>query len=176
MKTTSPIFPAAATERTRPPAFTLIELIVVMGLLVVIAGIVTPRLAGFFKGRKLDDEAYRVIALTQHAQDRAIGEGLPMSLWIDTENQIYGLREAEGFAMNQDTGRIYRVNGALRFEFEETQSLIRSKPEIYFLPDGGIGEGSITNLWIERPNDERLWIGLTTNRLSFEITRREQLN
>ena len=95
-----------------------------MGLLVVIAGIVTPRLAGFFKGRKLEDEAYRVIALTQHAQNRAIGEGLPMSLWIDTENQLYGLREADGYAMNQDTGRIYRVNAALRFEYEKTESLI----------------------------------------------------
>ena len=52
MKTTSPTFPQAETERGRPAAFTLIELIIVMGLLVVIAGIVTPRLAGFFKGRK----------------------------------------------------------------------------------------------------------------------------
>ena len=112
MKTTSPTG-RPATDRRRSRAFTLIELIIVMALLVIIAGIVTPRLAGFFKGRKLDDEAYRIVALTQHAQNRAISEGIPMSLWIDTENQVYGIREAEGFAMNQESNRIYTVHPAL---------------------------------------------------------------
>ena len=147
-----------------------------MGLLVVIAGLVTPRMAGFFKGRKLDDEAYRIVALTQHAQNRAISEGVPMSLWIDRDNQVYGLRESETFALNMDTGTVYTVHKALTLDYQEDVSLVQTKPEIFFHPDGGIGEGSITNLWIERPNDERLWIGLTTNRLSFEITRKEKLN
>ncbi len=146
-----------------------------MGLLVVIAGIVTPRMAGFFKGRKIDDEAYRFIALTQSAQNRAISEGIPMSLWIDTDNQVYGLRESASFALNQDTGRVYYVHKALKLDYQDNLSLTPTKPEIFFHPDGGIGEGSITNLWIERPDDERLWIGLTTNRLSFEITRKEHL-
>jgi len=176
MKTTSPTGRAATDRTVDRRAFTLIELIVVMALLVVIAGVVTPRMAGFFKGRKLDDEAYRIVALTQHAQNRAISEGIPMSLCIDTDNQIYGLRESETFALNQETGRVYRVNRALQLDYQDNATLTPTRPEIFFHPDGGIGEGSVTNLWIERPNDERLWIGLTTNRLSFEITRKEKLN
>src|SRR5262249_35221447 len=66
-------------------AFTLIELILVMTLLAIVLAIASPALSRFFKGRGLDNEARRFLALTRHAQSRAVGEGVPMVLWFDTK-------------------------------------------------------------------------------------------
>src|ERR1043166_3717524 len=60
-----------ATQR----AFTLIELIVVMTLLVAVISIALPSLGGFFRGRTLDSEARRMLALTRQGQSRAVAEG-----------------------------------------------------------------------------------------------------
>src|SRR5215208_532805 len=58
--------------------FTLIELILVLGLLLIVAGISYPTLKNFFRGRALDSEARRFLSLTRYAQSRAAAEGLPM--------------------------------------------------------------------------------------------------
>jgi prepilin-type N-terminal cleavage/methylation domain-containing protein len=44
-------------------AFTLVELIVVMVLLLTVASLVAPRMSSFFKGRALSGEAQRVLSL-----------------------------------------------------------------------------------------------------------------
>lgn len=73
-------------------AFTLIELILVMALLVVVMALISPTLGGFIRGRSLDSEVRRFVALTHYAQARAANEGLPMRLWVDPEQRRYGLR------------------------------------------------------------------------------------
>src|SRR5882724_2717216 len=75
-------------------AFTLIELILVMTVLTIAVAIAAPALANFFRGRTLDSEARRLLALTRQGQSRAISEGIPMELWLDTARGAYGL-EAE---------------------------------------------------------------------------------
>src|SRR5437016_3625622 len=50
-------------RRTR--AFTLIELILVMVMMLAILSVVAPSLSKFFKGRNLDSEARRMVALTR---------------------------------------------------------------------------------------------------------------
>src|SRR4051794_2206607 len=66
----------------RLKAFTLIELILVMTVLTIPASITAPALANFFRGRTLDSEARRILALTRQGQNRAVSEGLPMELWL----------------------------------------------------------------------------------------------
>jgi type II secretion system protein H len=72
--------------------FTLIELILVMALLVVVLSIAAPSLSRFFRGRDLESEAHRFLALTRYGQNLAVSEGIPYLLWIDRENREYGLR------------------------------------------------------------------------------------
>src|SRR5687767_2693361 len=72
-------------------AFTLIELILVMTILIVVLSVSGPSLVSFFKGRTLDSEARRFLALTRYGQSRAISEGVPISLWIDPKEKKYGL-------------------------------------------------------------------------------------
>ncbi|MCX6930914.1 MAG: prepilin-type N-terminal cleavage/methylation domain-containing protein, partial [Verrucomicrobia bacterium] len=65
-----------------PSAFTLIELILVMALLTIVISLTAPSLSKFFRGRTLDSEARRLLALTRSGQSRAVSEGMPMDLWV----------------------------------------------------------------------------------------------
>src|ERR1041385_3547304 len=77
----------------RPPSFgfTLIELILVMTVLTIAVSITAPALANFFRGRSLDSEARRLLALTRQGQSRAVSEGVPMELGVDAAQGTYGL-------------------------------------------------------------------------------------
>lgn len=102
---TSPTSRPHADRRARLPhgrAFTLIELILVMALLVIGFGAALPSLRRFFGGRTLDSEANRLQALTRYAQNRAITEGVPMVVWIDATTRRYGLQVAAGFLAERD--------------------------------------------------------------------------
>src|SRR5258705_4535465 len=83
-------------------AFTLIELILVMTILTIAVSITAPALANFFRGRTLDSEARRLLSLTRQGQSRAVSEGVPMELWLDTAHNSYGL-EAEPSYEAKDT-------------------------------------------------------------------------
>jgi prepilin-type N-terminal cleavage/methylation domain-containing protein len=56
-------------------AFTLIELILVLALLVIITSLAAPAMSNFIRGRALDSEARRLLALMHAAQSRAVSEG-----------------------------------------------------------------------------------------------------
>src|SRR5207247_3386305 len=78
--------------------FTLIELILVMAMLLIVLSVAFPSLQHFFRGRNLDSEARRLLALTRYGQTRAVSEATPMVLWLDTRNRSYGLQAAAGYA------------------------------------------------------------------------------
>ncbi len=63
-----------SNEPDRARAFTLIELILVMALLLIVIGVALPSLKRFFHGRNLDSEARRFLSLTRYGQSRAVSE------------------------------------------------------------------------------------------------------
>src|SRR5258708_17615444 len=81
----------------RAGAFTLIELILVMTILAIAVSITAPALANFFRGRILDSEARRLLGLTHQGQSRAVSEGVPMDLWLDSAQNTYGLEAEPSF-------------------------------------------------------------------------------
>ena len=83
-------------------AFTLIELILVMTIMVVIISLVMPSLKGFFQGRNLDNEALRFLALTRYGQSRAINEGVPVELWVNPKARHLRAGGAVGLHRNPD--------------------------------------------------------------------------
>lgn len=89
--------PTGKRRSSRDRAFTLVELLLVMSILVVVIAVAMPSLAGFFRGRSLDSEARRLLALTHQGQSRAVFEGVPMLLWLDAKNRTYGLEEEPGY-------------------------------------------------------------------------------
>ena len=120
-------------------AFTLVEMILVLALLVVATSLAAPAMARFIRGRALDSEARRLSSLMHAAQSRAVSEGAPMMLWVDEKNGTYGL-EAETSGQNGDEkAEEVPVDETLQIAVLNVgtgaQTTIKNLPAIRFLPD-----------------------------------------
>ena len=93
--------------------FTLIELILVMAVLTIVVSIGAPALSRFFRGRDLDSEARRFLALTRYGQSRAISEGVPMILWFDKNERTYGLKAETTFSEDDPKAKVSAVANEL---------------------------------------------------------------
>jgi type II secretion system protein H len=87
------------------PAFTLVELLLVMVLLTIVVSVSMPMLSSFFRARSLDNEARRLLALTRHAQSLAVSGGMPMVVWFDERKRSYGMEEDSAY--ENDKNSIY---------------------------------------------------------------------
>ena len=165
------------TSRTGQPikhsqAFTLIELIIVMGLIAAILGVAAPTLGRFFSGRALTEETRRFLALTQYGSNQAINEGVPMVLWIAESDGEYGLRPDTGYPTNRYNTFHYRLHERLRFEIDATElnSLnLSPTPSISFLPDGSISENSLYSVRLLDRREGESRIAQSYNRLEYEV-------
>ena len=141
-------------------AFTLVELIAVMALLITVIAVASPSLAGFFRGRAVEAEARRMLSLSRLGQSRAAAEGIPMILWADLNQRSYGL-EADSSFVDEDTKAVeYTLDGNVTMEIgatDDTAGAINantlfgtgtsnskhaSLPNIRFDPDGSISASS----------------------------------
>jgi type II secretion system protein H len=159
--------------------FTLIELILVLALLAIVTSLAAPSLSRFFKGRTLDSEARQLLALTHAAQSRAISEGFPALLWIDSQERAYGLEletalpeNAAGQQQIDPKAEAFFTDDTLQIEaVNASPSMVngRSLPAIRFLPDGTIDETSPALVRISSQTGDTLWLIQSTNRLRYEI-------
>ena len=168
--------PAGGTPR----GFTLIELILVMAMLMIVLAVAFPSLKNFFHGRDLDSEARRFLSLTRYGQSRAISEGVPMMLWIDSRQGAYGLETQTGYTDADGKALEFYVDDELTVEIpmSATRRTILSQyavaglgnvPAIRFQPDGFISETSPESVVIRQGRDEAIWISQSANRLNYEI-------
>jgi len=164
-----------------PHAFTLIELVMVMALLVVVVAVAAPSLAGFFRGRALDSEARRMLSLTRQGQSRAASGGVPVVLWVDSAQRTYGLEEDSSYT-DKDTKAVeYKLDNNVSVEVGTTittNTLMgnvasagkrSALPQIRFLPDGGIDESSVESVRLSDREGASLWLARGHNRLNYEI-------
>src|SRR3954470_17536541 len=79
------------TNFTHRPAFTLLELILVMLILTLIVGLVVPSLRRFSQGRNLGYAATQITAMANYAHTQAISQGKPYRLNLDPGNGTYWL-------------------------------------------------------------------------------------
>jgi len=130
-------------------AMTLIELIVVMGLLATVMAFSAPVLSRFFRGRSLTEEARRVLALTRYGRSEAISRSVPMELWINASVGSYGLRAQAGYE-SEDTGKPveFDLSEGLSFEVAAEALDENGNARILFQPDGAIDEESLETLRI----------------------------
>jgi len=170
-------------------AFTLIELILVMALLVIVIAVTFPGLQSFFRGRTLESEGRRFLTLTRYGQTRAAAEGIPMTLWIDPIQGSYGLEAQKGFLDKDDRAVEYNVDEKLDIEIAQTgfnraemtqeQQMRRrtignarnSNSEIRIAPDGSIDVMSPQSVCIREAKDKQhaLWVTLAENRNAYEV-------
>ena len=154
-------------------AFTLIELILVLALLVIITAVAVPRMSGFIRGRALDSEARRLAALMHAGQSRAVSEGVPMMLWVDEKAGSYGL-EAETSGQNGDAkAEELTVDSTLQISVLSSgtggQATFKNLPAIKFLPDGTVDETSPPTLKLTDSAGFARWLAETRLRTGYEI-------
>jgi type II secretion system protein H len=172
-------------------AFTLMELILVMTVLTIAASITAPALAHFFRGRSLDSEARRLLSMIRQGQSRAVSEGLPMELWIDTQQNTYGLEvepsyeaadpKAVTFILEKEMQlEVSSVNPVTALQGSSGRAQNSTKksnhpnlPSIRFLPDGTLDETSPQVLRLSGLDGHSISIGLSRNGLNYELRGRQ---
>ncbi len=126
--------------------FTLIELILVLALLVIITSITLPRMSGFIRGRALDSESRQFLALIHDGQSRAVSEGMPMVLWVNSQAGQYGLAEENPGKTGDAKAEFLTLDSAIQVAVSmaglAAPVRYQGQPAIRFLPDGTVGEGS----------------------------------
>lgn len=163
-------------------AFTLIELMLVMAILLIVLAVSFPSLRGFFRGRNLDNEARRFLSLTRYAQNRAVSEGYPMVLWVDAKQRTYGMQAQTGYLDEDDKSVEYKIDETLELEVtrstlvrttatqrNETASVAGNLPAIRFMPDGFYSDSSPERIAIRQDDKDEVWIAKSENRLTYEI-------
>jgi prepilin-type N-terminal cleavage/methylation domain-containing protein len=184
---------------TRSDAFTLIELILVMAILTMAVSVTAPTLANFFRGRTLDSEARRLLAMTHGGQNRAVSEGIPIDLWVDANKGIVGLDAEPSYETDDPRAVEFQLDSGLQIEVSKqmtitptsmttaplgqqasTANVPRVKlthpglPTIRFLPDGTISETSPQKLRLTGRDGVSLWVALAKDKLSYEIQRTDK--
>jgi type II secretion system protein H len=168
--------------------FTLIELILVLALLVIITSIAAPAMSRFIRGRALDTEARRLIALMHLAQSRAVSEGTPMMLWVDEKAGRYGVAaETSGQSTAQTGGLSGGPSGDPKAEDLNVDStlivavgtagsgtgaqiMFNNLPVIRFLADGTVDENSPTSLKLTDSDGFARLLTETRLRTGYEVT------
>ena len=154
-------------------AFTLIELVLVLALLVVAVSMVAPRLSGFIRGNALNSEARRLLALTDAGESRAVSEGMPMVLWFNQKQNALGLEaetppkggdtKAENLSISENVA-ISPVNTGA-----SGMTTFNHLPAIRFLPDGTVDENSPRNVQLIEDGDT-LWLVELQNHTGYEVS------
>ena len=157
----------------RACAFTLIELILVMTLLVVLVSMIAPKLSGFVRGRALDSEARRFQALAHAGQSRAVSEGMPMVLWINAKAGTCGLEEetppAGGDPKAEQVSLAENLQIAVATVGGTATTTFHNVPAIRFSPDGSIDETSPRTVRLTDAAGVSLWLVELPNRTGYEI-------
>ena len=167
-------FPFGNRQSAIANAFTLIELMLVLALIVVAVAIVVPRMSGFIRGRALDSEARRLLALTDAGEARAVSEGMPMVLWFNAKQNECGLEEetppkgGDAEAEDLDINENVQIAVANASGSSDTTTF-HNLPAIRFLPDGTIDENSPQTLQLTEGSDA-LWLMELQNRTGYEIS------
>lgn len=174
-----------ATGQTRDnrAAFTLIELILVMALMVIVISVVFPALKGFFHGRNLDNEAHQFLSLTRYGRSKAIAEGTAVELWINPRQESYGLQAVSGYTESKPDPVTYAVDQTVQISFSPpTSTLAHSNmwtqtsghagnlTKIRFQPDGFISDTSPQNIFFRQTDTgAQIWLAESATRSKYEI-------
>jgi prepilin-type N-terminal cleavage/methylation domain-containing protein len=170
------------SDSRKRSAFTLVELILVMAIMLMLVGLISPSLGGFFQGRHLDNEALRFLALTRYGQSRAVNEGLPVELWVNPMNGSYGLEALSGYTETDTKPQTYTLDSSIQITFSAPSSVmlhsnywsqvkgqIGAVTRIRFQPDGFISDASPANIYLRQGNVGKITITKAPTHLEYDI-------
>lgn len=130
--------------------YTLLELILVMMLIVLVAGIVAPRFSDFFPALQVDRSARTVLAWARKARADAALTGARQRFVLDVENRVYWiesqadpLREPNRFERATGVWREEALPDRVQFGRIEGMKENGNRRLLEFLPDGTAADAGI---------------------------------
>lgn len=172
---------SVGTHPNNRRAFTLVELLLVMTIVVIAAGILLPAMKSFIGGRGLSNEARQFLSLTRFGRGRAIAEGAPIELWINPNTKKYGLQAVAGYGTGKEAPLNYTVDGSVQLTVSPPTSVLTHSNmwtqvsgqmgaimKIRFQPDGFISDTSPENIYFQQQGSE-IWIAENQTRTRYEI-------
>jgi len=162
-----------------------------MALLVITVSLVVPTMSKFFGGRSLDSEVKRMTALIHYGQSRAVNDGVPMMLWIDSAHGSYGLEVEPGYGGDDRYAVENKLANGLKIDVVrnntkvpvansqtgriKTGQVIQRKnklPAFYFEPDGSFNAlRSTGGISLEDKSTQPVWIIPSDDQSGFSIQR-----
>lgn len=122
--------------------FTLLELILVMGVLAMLAAITAPRLSGFSKGREYQGEWNRFVSVLRYARCEAISRSTPVEIRFDGATGAYRLVGGYWFEPLPSYATEHPLGKGLSFEFADAAQDQEGGVSIVFQPDGSVDAAS----------------------------------
>jgi len=156
----------------RKKGITLLELICVMTVLATVLSFSAPMLSRFFRGRTLNEETRRFLALTRYARSEAISRSMTMQLWIEPENGRYGLEPQSKY--DQYSNLEYQLSDSLNFDPLSEEPDDEGRLFILFMPDGSIDEESLDRIAIRESKQDEIVVERSDSGLEYVVTEEEQ--
>ena len=153
--------------------FTLVELIIVMTLLAIVAAIAVPSLSRSMRQRNLDEEATRLLALTEYGRDEAVSQGVPMIVWINAKGQRYGVKPKSGFDSDETRSREYAMNPDVNVEIDKTVASGGVVEAMEFAPDGALTTSSVETVRLVDRAKSAISVARTPDGWSYELVKEQ---
>jgi len=136
---------------SKDKGFTLIEIILVMVLLGIVAGLSFPNLSQRFYQIQLHQQSDQLAAMMRYAQSRAIIDGKNCRIAFSPDQSGYWL-EQERASSEEDVVSYQRLSGRLSKGnvFTKEVSVEKETEEVMFNPDGQMDRIEITLCYQEK--------------------------
>lgn len=158
-------------KNSRSPGFTLVELIIVMALLALVTAFAVPSLSRSMRQRNINDEAARLLALTEYARSEAVSQGVPMSVWLDPKGQRFGVEPKTGFEGDVARDKEFSLNPDIHFEVELAATRDGVADAVEFSPDGAPASSSIGTIKLVDRFDATVTLSRTADKWGYEIAK-----
>jgi type II secretion system protein H len=154
------------------PGFTLVELIIVMALLAIVAALSAPLLSNSLRQRNLEDEATRLLAMTEYARDEATSQGIPMIISFDQRNQIIAVEPKAGYEGDERRVREFSLGPDIQLAVQDRAAKKRSNAEVAeFTPEGVPSLESAEILELRNRYNGVISVVRTPDRWGYEIVK-----
>jgi type II secretion system protein H len=153
----------------RTGAFTLVELVIVMALLCLFLGIAAPSLSRSMHQHNLNQEATRLLAVTEYARDEAVSRGVPMVVWVDVTNGQFGVREIPGFDPASPRDKVFTLLQGIHFDPVQGIASSGQAEAAEFTTDGTLDPSSQTSLRLVDNTNSAIEITQTNDGWGYQI-------
>ena len=160
------------SNRFAPAAFTLVELILVMVLLTTLLVLAAPSLSRSFRQHNLEQEAARLLAMTEYGRDEAVSQGVPTTVWIDPVTGSFGVEAQTGYAADETRRKEYRLSADVHFDLSQALVVQGGLVDaVQFDPDGTPDPTSMVAIRIVDKSNSAVTLTRTADGWSYEIVK-----